>query len=127
MLFGHEGLTGRIIGAGITVHKALGPGFVESVYENALSIELGRLDIPFQRQLQVPVYYRDTRVGTHRLDLLVDGVVVVELKAVKEILNPHFVVLRSYLRAADSGHGLILNFAQPTLEVKRVALRDNSV
>lgn len=124
MTLEYEELTGRIIGAGIAVHKALGPGFIESVYENALVVELRHQGVNMQRQLAVPVVYRGVDVGLHRLDLFVEGKIVVELKAIKELANVHFAVVRSYLRAVNRDHGLILNFAKPTLEVKRVMTRD---
>jgi len=116
----HEQLTGEIIGAAIEVHRALGPGFLESIYENALCVELNRRAIPYCQQLEVPVRYRGADVGTHRLDLLVAEQIVVELKTVKRFDDIHFVVLRSYLRAARREHGLLLNFAHPTLDIKRV-------
>ena len=116
----HEDLTGAIIGAAIAVHKELGPGFVESVYDNALALELRRCSIPFQRQLSVPVVYQGIEVGMHRLDYFVGDRIVVELKAVKDITDLHFAVVRSYLRAVEREHALLLNFAKLTLEVKRV-------
>ena len=116
----HEELTGRIIGAAIEVHKALGPGYIEAIYENALVLELRAHGVPFQRQLSVPVLYRGTEVGLHRLDLYVADTIVVELKAIKALEDIHFAVTRSYLRAAGREHGLLLNFAKVTLEAKRV-------
>lgn len=116
----HEEITGPLIGAAIAVHKELGPGFLESVYDNALVVELRRRSIPFQRQVTVPILYQDVEVGMHRLDLFVSDQIVVELKAVKEISDLHFAVVRSYLRAVGRKHGLILNFSKQTLEVKRV-------
>jgi GxxExxY protein len=115
-----EELTGSVIGAAIEVHKALGPGFLELVYENALALELATRGIRFERQLTVPILYRGSEVGLHRLDLLVAGLIVVELKAVKAIEDVHFAHVRSYLRATGREHGLILNFAKSTLEIKRV-------
>ena len=120
MALEHEDLTGRIIGAAIEVHRTLGPGFLESIYENALAIELRRRDIPFLRQLAVPVLYLGAEVGFHRLDMLVDDLIVVELKTSKRFADIDFVVVRSYLRAVDREHGLLLNFATSTLDVKRV-------
>ncbi|MBI2932814.1 MAG: GxxExxY protein [Planctomycetes bacterium] len=117
---GHEKLTGRIIGAAIEVHKALGPGYTESVYENALAVELRGQSISFVRQVSVPVLYRGLEVGLHRLDLYVADLVVVELKAVRDLEDVHFAIVRSYLRAIARRHSLILNFAKPTLEAKRV-------
>jgi len=116
----HQDLTGRIIGAAIEVHRALGPGFLESIHENALAIELRQRDIPFERQLSVPVLYRGAEVGMRRLDLFVSNLIVVELKTTKHLSDIDFIVVRSYLRAVDRDHGLLLNFSTPTLEVKRV-------
>lgn len=115
-----EGLTGKIIGAAITVHRSLGPGFLESVYENALALELEAQGVPFERQHTVTVVYRGVPVGQHRLDLLVDRQVVVELKALKALLPEHHAVVRAQLRAANLNHGLLLNFHAPTLEIRRV-------
>ncbi len=116
----HEGLTGQIIGAAIEVHRELGPGFIESAYEAALAMELRNREIPFARQLAVPVVYKGVEVHLHRLDLFVASEIVVELKAVKNLVPAHFAIVRSYLRAARREHGLLLNFAKSTLEVKRV-------
>jgi GxxExxY protein len=118
----HEELTGDIIAAAIEVHKELGPGFIEAIYENALALELGARGIPFQRQISVPIVYRDSEVGLHRLDLYVADQIVVELKAIKAIEDIHFAIVRSYLRAVGREHGLILNFAKVTLEIKRVVV-----
>lgn len=123
MTLEYQDQTGEIIGAAIEVHKQLGPGFIESIYEKALSVELRHRAIPFQRQLTIPVLYRGVEVGLHRLDLLVLSDVVVELKAVKAITDVHFAFVRSYLRAAGKNHALILNFSKPTLEIKRVQTR----
>jgi len=120
MVLEHEELTGLIIGAAIKVHRTLGPGFLESIYENALAIELRQQDIPFSRQLSVPVLYRGAEVGLHRLDMFVDNLIVVELKTSKRLADIDFIVVRSYLRAVNREHGLLLNFATPTLEAKRV-------
>jgi len=119
-----EELTGSVIGAAIQVHRTLGPGFLESVYENALAIELRRQAIPYARQVTVPVLYGGVEVGLHRLDFFVADLVVVELKAIREILPEHFAVVRSYLRAAGRRHGLLLNFSKPTVEAKRVIADD---
>jgi GxxExxY protein len=123
MALEHEDLTGSIIGAAIAVHRELGPGFLEAVYDHALALELRARRIPCERQLCVPVAYRRVEVGSHRLDLFVAKQVVVELKAVKEIAAVHFAVVRSYLRAVDKTHGLILNFAKATLGVKRAIVQ----
>ncbi len=116
----HRELTDRIIGAAIAVHKALGAGFIESIYENALVIELRKRGLKVAQQTELTVKYDGEDVGRHRLDLLVEDTIVVELKAAKGIENIHFAVLRSYLKAAERKHGLLLNFGTRTVEVKRV-------
>jgi GxxExxY protein len=118
--FGEPGLTGAIIGAAIEVHRALGPGFLEGIYEEALCIELEHCGLAFERQKAVPVFYRGRSVGEHRLDLLVEGQIVIELKAVKEIGLIHFAVVRSYLKALDLRLALLLNFASAPLTIRRV-------
>ena len=118
-----EDLTKRIIGAAIEVHRELGPGFLESIYESALAVELRRRNMPFLRQHEVSILYHGVEVGRHRVDLFVCDQVVVELKTIKEIAPIHFIVARSYLRAVDREHALLLNFAKSTLEVKRATSR----
>jgi GxxExxY protein len=116
----HEELTERIIQAAIAVHRQLGPGFLESIYENALSIELRKRDLKYDRQRRLPILYDDIEIGFHRLDLLIEETIVVELKAVKRIEDIHFAVVKSYLKAAGLKHGLLLNFAESRLLIKRV-------
>ena len=120
MALAFEALTHAIIGAAIDVHRRLGPGFLESIYANALCVELRRRGLDFQREIEMPVLYEGVEVGLHRLDLLVGQTVVVELKALRRLDDVHFAVVRSYLRAAGLEHGLLMNFAAPTLQVKRV-------
>ena len=121
----HEELTSRIIACAIEVHKALGPGFLESIYEPALVIELQRAGLRVEQQKIIPVTYREMPVGEHRLDLLVEGKIVVELKTISAVEDIHFAIVRSYLKAAGLEHGLLLNFATIPLTVKRV-IRQNS-
>lgn len=121
MALEHEELTGSIIGAAIEVHRQLGPGFIESFYENALVYELRKRGLSFQQQLETPVLYDGkVEVGRHRLDLYVEDEFVVDLKAISELQDIHFAIVRSQLRAVKRKHGLLLNFAKVTLEVKRV-------
>jgi len=93
------------------------------VYEHALVIELRHCGANVEEQVEVPVKYKGIEVGKHRLDLLVNGTIVVELKAVKAFENVHFAVVKSYLHALGKEHGLLLNFAKTTLEVRRVICR----
>lgn len=90
-----EALSGQILEAAVDVHRILGPGFLESVYENALVIAFNRRGIRFERQYEVRVWFEEQEVGAHRLDLLVDGQIVVEIKAVKALDDVHFAQLRS--------------------------------
>lgn len=113
-------LTQRIIGAAIEVHRVLGPGFLESIYEEALCIALTDCHLRFARQLSVPVRFRGHDVGEHRLDLLVEDAVVVELKAVTELKDIHYATLRSYLKATGKELGLLLNFTTNALTIRRV-------
>lgn len=113
-------LTERIIGCAFTVHNALGPGFVEMIYENALSIEFERKGILFKRQCPVDVSYAGTVVGQHRLDMLVEDMVVVELKAKDAFTDADIASVLSYLKATDLSIALMLNFGTPRLQIKRL-------
>jgi len=116
----YEGLTDKIIGCAIEVHKKLGPGFLEPIYENAFIIESQKQNLQVDRQREVVIKYDSIEVGRHRLDLIIDDTIVVELKAVKNIEDVHFAIVKSYLKALGKEHGLIINFSQKVLEVKRV-------
>ena len=120
----HKELTSKIIEAAIEVHRILGPGFLESVYETALAHEFNLRGIPYERQKRIPIIYKDIVAGEHRLDLLVDGKVVVELKAIKDFEDIHYATILSYLRATDIHVGLLINFNKPRLVdgVKRFQL-----
>ncbi|MCA9062925.1 MAG: GxxExxY protein [Planctomycetaceae bacterium] len=113
-------LSGQVIGACIAVHRELGPGFLESVYENALQVELRRRQIPAGFQKEVCIQYAGEVVGVHQLDLLVAEQLVVELKAVRELAGIHFSQVRSYLRATGLTHGLLVNFSTMPLTIRRV-------
>ena len=113
-------ITESIIAAAITVHRELGPGFLESVYEQALAVEFALRGIAFVRQHAIPLFYRDHQIGEHRLDFVVEGKIVVELKAVEALEKVHFAIVRSYLKAGGLSDGLILNFLSMPLTAKRV-------
>ena len=112
--------TSTIIAAAIAVHRELGPGFLESIYEQALAVEFALRGIAFIRQKPIPLFYRDHQIGEHRLDFLVEEKIVVELKAIEKLENVHFAIVRSYLKATGLADGLILNFSTVPLTVKRV-------
>ncbi len=106
-----EKTTELVIGAAIKVHRALGPGLLESVYETCLAHEIVRSGLSLQRQVQVPIVYDECRIDAgFRIDLLVAGEVIVELKAVERILPIHEAQLMTYLRLARKKVGLLINF-----------------
>ena len=118
---GHEfeALSGRILVAAIAVHKALGPGFLASVYQRAMEVALRHRELPFQKQQEIHIFFEEVEVGIHKLDLVV-GTEIVELKAVKGLEDVHFAQVKSYLKATGLHVGLLLNFNAPTLVAKRV-------
>ncbi len=113
-----EKLIHDVIGAAIEVHKVLGPGHLEVHYENALCVELELRGIPFRRQQLVKLNYKGREIGEGRIDLVVAGELVVELKAVEKIANVHLAQVISYLRIRNSRAGLILNFNVPAMNTK---------
>ena len=117
-------VTERIIGAAIEVHKILGPGLLEGVYEEALCHEFMLRGIGFCRQVEVSVRYKDTNITGQRLDLLVENEVVVELKSQRVLTELASAQLLSYLKAAALKRGLLINFGAPTLAegIKRISL-----
>jgi GxxExxY protein len=121
---GHEfePLSGRIIEAAIRVHKELGPGFLESVYHQAMTIALRHREIPFSSEKTFRIWFEGEDCGYHRLDLFVADEIVVELKAIKALEDIRFATLKSYLRITGLHVGLLFNFNAPTLIVKRVVL-----
>src|SRR5438045_3734188 len=120
----HPDLTFEIIGAAMEVHRELGPGFMESVYQRAMEVELHQRQILFEAQKRISLEYKDSSVGDHVLDLIVDAAVVVELKAVKDLNDQHQAQVISYLRATSTRIGLLINFSKPSLEHKRILLKD---
>ncbi len=113
-------ITDKILAAAIRVHRELGPGYLESIYEEALCVELAAMGLAVERQKSVEIHYRNQIVGMHRLDLLVESRVVVELKAIEEFEPIHFSIVRSYLKATDLETGLLLNFHSVPLAIKRI-------
>jgi GxxExxY protein len=118
-------ITNAVIGAAIEVHRTLGPGHLESVYEEAMAIEMELRGICFQRQLDVELLYKGRRAGKGRLDFLVEGAVVLELKAVEQLTSLFNAKMISYLSITGHPLGLIINFNVPALRhgIKRIAGR----
>ena len=121
---GHEfeELSGRMLEAAIAVHRSLGPGFLESVYQRAMEVALRNRSIPFETQKEIRIVFEKVDVGLHRIDLIVGDAIVLELKAVKSLEDIHFAQVRSYLKATGLRVGLLLNFNSPTLVIKRIVL-----
>ena len=117
-----EELSSRVLAAAIEVHKALGPGFVEPIYQMAMEVALQHRAIPFERQKEIHVLFEGVDVGLQRLDLVAGGQIILELKAVAALAAIHFAQLKSYLKATGFRVGLLLNFNAPTLVIKRVVL-----
>ena len=113
-------LSHRIIGIAIDIHKKLGPGFQEKIYEQALLKELEKAGIPFEKQKVIKVEYDGDTLGNQRLDLLVDEQIIVELKACNKIIPLFRDQVLSYLKTINKRLGLILNFGRSKLEIKRV-------
>jgi len=109
-------LTYEIIGGAIEVHKALGPGLLESVYEECLSIELADRGLEVQRQVPVPVFFKGRQIDlAYRMDMLINGLVVLELKAIEKLLPVHEVQLMTYMKLGGKKTGLLINFHTPYL------------
>ena len=118
-------LTGRIIGAAIDVHKALGPGLLETVYEECLCYELASRNIQFRRQYRLPIRYKEVYIECgYRIDILVENRIVLELKAVEKLTALHEAQLLSYLKSGGWDIGFLINFNVPVLKqgVKRKVL-----
>jgi GxxExxY protein len=115
-------ITERIIGSAFQVSNTLGNGFLEKVYENALAHELRKAGLHFEQQRALPVHYDDVIVGEYCADLLVEGCIVVELKAAKNLEDIHVAQCINYLKAARLRICLLLNFGTPRMQIKRIVL-----
>jgi GxxExxY protein len=120
-------LTEEIIGCAIEVHRHLGPGLLESVYQSALCIELRSLGLPFTRQIGVPVFYKGELIAEHRPDLIIRDEVVVEIKSIERFNQVFLAQMLTYLRITGLRVGLILNFNRPVMKdgVRRVSLKES--
>jgi GxxExxY protein len=112
-------LCGQVIGAAMKVHSALGPGFLESVYQNALIWELRKNGLKAEAQRPISVYYDGQLVGAFMADMLVNDSLIIELKAIQALAKTHEVQLVNYLVATGIGEGLLLNFGAERLEFKK--------
>lgn len=120
----NDQLTEKIIGCAIEVHRNLGPGLLESTYEECLAYELTKVNIPFERQKNLPVRYKETLLDCgYRLDMLVNGEVILEIKAIDQLLPIHEAQLLTYLKLSGRKLGLLINFNVRLLKhgIKRIA------
>jgi GxxExxY protein len=113
-------ITSKIIGCAMTVHKTLGNGFQEVIYQRALEIEMRLAGLSFSREFEMPIFYRGEQIGTRRVDFLVEGEVSVELKAITKLEDVHLAQAINYLEAYNLEVGLLINFGETSLNFKRL-------
>ncbi|MBN8574811.1 MAG: GxxExxY protein [Candidatus Kapabacteria bacterium] len=118
-------LTSKIIGVAMQVHKVLGNGFQEVIYQRALAIELTDNGITFEREKEMPIFYKEQQIGTRRVDFLIEGVVSVELKALTKLEDVHLAQAINYLEAYNIEIGMLINFGAKSLEFKRLINKVN--
>jgi GxxExxY protein len=114
-------LTSKIIGCAMTVHKNLGTGFQEVIYQRALAIELQLAGISYCREFEMPIFYREENIGTRRVDFLVEDVISLELKALSQLEDVHLTQAMNYLEVYNLEIGLLLNFGEKSLNFKRIS------
>ena len=113
-------ITHKIIGCAMQVHNTLGNGFQEVIYQRALAIEMRFAELSFQREMEMPIFYREEQIGTRRVDFFVEDCVMVELKAKEKIEDVHKAQAINYLEAYNIADGLLINFGGLSLEFKRL-------
>ena len=116
----HSELTGKIIGCAMKVHRTLGNGFMEAIYQKCLAIEFEKQGIKFSREIEKEIYYEGINVGMRRMDFLVEKIIMVELKAKSSLDDVHLAQALNYLEAYKLETGLLINFGSKSLEVKRI-------
>ena len=112
-------LTETIIGCAMTVHRMLGTGFQEVIYQRSLAVKLEQAGVVFGREIEMPLFYKEVEVGSRRVDFLVEELVLVELKALRELTPTHHAQIINYLEAYRLEVGLLINFGEPSLKFKR--------
>ena len=115
-----DNLTHKIIGCAMQVHSTLGNGFQEVIYQRELAIEMSYQNLSFEREKEMPIFYREEQIGTRRVDFFVGEVVMVELKAIEKLEGVHKAQAINYLEAYNMADGLLINFGNMSLEFKRV-------
>lgn len=117
----YSALTEKIIGCAMEVHRQLGNGFQEVIYQRALEIEMGNQGLSFSREFEMPVFYKKEQIGTRRVDFLVEEVISVELKAIIQLEDVHLAQAINYLEAYNLEVGLLINFGAKSLQYKRLS------
>jgi GxxExxY protein len=120
MEYKYSETTGKIIRAAMNVHSALGNGFQELIYQRALAIEFGLMNIPFSREISISVFYKNVEVGKRRADFLIENKIIVELKSLIKLESVHLAQAKNYLEAFNLEIGLLINFGANSLEWKRL-------
>ena len=118
----YKELSYQIIGIAMEIHKELGYGFLEKVYENAFTVLLNSQNIKFEQQKSIEIYFRKAMIGHYIADLVIDNKIILELKAVTQIVDVHKAQLANYLKATGIRLGIIINFGKEALEFERVVL-----
>jgi len=123
----HKDITEKIIGASFEVHKFLGNGFQEVIYQRALAYEMAQAGLEFQREIEQDIYYKELNepIGTRRADFVVEGKVLVELKALVQLEDVHLAQALNYLKAYRLEVGLLINFGSKSMTFKRLVLTQN--
>jgi GxxExxY protein len=116
----YSDITSIIIGAAMTVHKALGNGFQEVIYQRAMEIELKICGLGYQREYEMPIFYREQQIGTRRVDFLIESMISVELKAITKLEDVHLAQAINYLEAYNLEIGLLINFGETSLKFHRL-------
>jgi GxxExxY protein len=116
----HEDITRKIIGCAMKVHTILGNGFQEVIYQRALAIEIREDGIAFQREMEMPIFYKGKDIGTRRVDFVVEEKIMVELKALIKLEDVHIAQVMNYCQAYNLPVGLLINFGAKSLEFKRI-------
>lgn len=116
----HKEVTEKIIGCAMQVHRTLGNGFQEVIYQRAMDIEMRLAGLSFEREKEMDIYYRDEKIGKRRVDFFVEGTIMVELKALIKLEDVHLAQAMNYCEAYNMEIGLLINFGGKSLEFKRV-------
>jgi len=116
----HSEITEKIIGSAMKVHGTLGNGFQEVIYQRALQIEMNDAGLQFEREFNMPVYYKGRNIGERRADFFVEKIIMVEIKAIVQLENVHLAQAKNYLEAFNMQVGLLINFGSASLQFKRI-------